>query len=253
MAFSPWHASELACVGRGVLTLQLLWGQAGDVSLQVPGLGGGLGGRGGAPRAWLTPAVLPPGQPGASPRGGGGLRAELALLRGPALAVLRLQRGPGVRVGHTCRPLLPGLGGGRWRDRWVFDEPTALGVPFPWESQCRGGAMPSGAPGLWGRGSCQLPFPRSAAVLRYLAGQRQQHTAAAPVGCGGRVGAVVQGLGGQVSVRAVSGASAPAGWTRPPGVCSGKSGPWAYPPGALASRRCPVIPALQVQFRVSGA
>ncbi|XP_061256590.1 WD repeat-containing protein 90 isoform X7 [Bos javanicus] len=35
MAFSPWHASELACVGRGVLTLQLLWGQAGDVSLQA--------------------------------------------------------------------------------------------------------------------------------------------------------------------------------------------------------------------------
>ena len=94
MAFSPWHAGELACVGRGVLILQLLWGQAGDVSLQVPGLGGGLGGRGVAARAWLTPAVLPPGQPGASPRGGRGLRAELALLRGRAPAVLRTMKQP---------------------------------------------------------------------------------------------------------------------------------------------------------------
>ncbi|XP_069425535.1 WD repeat-containing protein 90 isoform X10 [Ovis canadensis] len=35
MAFSPWHTGELACVGQGILTLQLLWGQAGDVSLQA--------------------------------------------------------------------------------------------------------------------------------------------------------------------------------------------------------------------------
>lgn len=67
MAFSPWHTGELACVGQGILTLQLLWGQAGDVSLQVPGLGGGLGGWGAAARAWLIPALLPPGPPGASP------------------------------------------------------------------------------------------------------------------------------------------------------------------------------------------
>ncbi|KAB0382023.1 hypothetical protein FD755_003940 [Muntiacus reevesi] len=35
VAFNPWDAGKLTCVGRGVLTLQLLWGQAGDVSLQA--------------------------------------------------------------------------------------------------------------------------------------------------------------------------------------------------------------------------
>lgn len=87
-------------------------------------------------------------------------------------------------------------------------------------------------------------------MLRHLAGQWQQHAAAAPVGCGGRAGAAAQGLRGQVSVRAVSGAGALAGWACPPGVCSGEAGPWAEPPGALGSRRCP---ALQVQLCVSGA
>ncbi|XP_055265016.1 WD repeat-containing protein 90 isoform X3 [Moschus berezovskii] len=35
VAFNPWDAGELICVGRGVLTLQLLRERAGDVSLQV--------------------------------------------------------------------------------------------------------------------------------------------------------------------------------------------------------------------------
>ncbi|XP_043312643.1 WD repeat-containing protein 90 isoform X2 [Cervus canadensis] len=35
VAFNPWDAGKLTCVGRGVLTLQLLWGRAGDVSLQA--------------------------------------------------------------------------------------------------------------------------------------------------------------------------------------------------------------------------
>ncbi|KAB0338961.1 hypothetical protein FD754_024226, partial [Muntiacus muntjak] len=35
VAFNPWDAGKLTCVGRGILTLQLLWGQAGDVSLQA--------------------------------------------------------------------------------------------------------------------------------------------------------------------------------------------------------------------------
>lgn len=37
VAFNPWDAGKLTCVGRGVLTLQLLLGRAGDISLQVPG------------------------------------------------------------------------------------------------------------------------------------------------------------------------------------------------------------------------
>lgn len=90
VAFNPWDAGKLTCVGRGVLTLQLLWGRAGDVSLQVPGLGGGLGGQGVVARAWLTPVLLP-GPPGACPRGGGGLGAEFTLLRGHTPALLRLQ------------------------------------------------------------------------------------------------------------------------------------------------------------------
>ncbi|CAI9172545.1 unnamed protein product [Rangifer tarandus platyrhynchus] len=35
VAFNPWDAGKLTCVGRGVLTLQLLWGRAGDISLQA--------------------------------------------------------------------------------------------------------------------------------------------------------------------------------------------------------------------------
>lgn len=45
MAFSPWGAGELACVGQGALTVWLLQQRGPDISLQVPGLRGGFGGR----------------------------------------------------------------------------------------------------------------------------------------------------------------------------------------------------------------
>ena len=37
VAFNPWHAGELACVGQGAITLWLLQQRGADVSLQVPG------------------------------------------------------------------------------------------------------------------------------------------------------------------------------------------------------------------------
>lgn len=48
MAFNPWGAGELACVGQGALTLWLLQQRGADISLQVPGFRGSLGG-------WVQP------------------------------------------------------------------------------------------------------------------------------------------------------------------------------------------------------
>ena len=43
MAFNPWDAGELACVGQGTLTLWRLQQHGDDVSFQVPGCRGGFG------------------------------------------------------------------------------------------------------------------------------------------------------------------------------------------------------------------
>lgn len=67
MAFSPWHTRRLACVGQGILTLQLLWGQAGVSASGAGSWEVALEDGGAAARAWLIPALLPPGPPGASP------------------------------------------------------------------------------------------------------------------------------------------------------------------------------------------
>lgn len=46
VAFNPWDASKLTCVGRGAVTSWLLQQRGGSVSLQVPGCRGGSGGWG---------------------------------------------------------------------------------------------------------------------------------------------------------------------------------------------------------------
>lgn len=37
VAFNPWDAGELACVGQGTVTFWLLQQRGADISLQVPG------------------------------------------------------------------------------------------------------------------------------------------------------------------------------------------------------------------------
>lgn len=37
LAFNPWGAGELACVGQGALTLWFLQQRGADIRLQVPG------------------------------------------------------------------------------------------------------------------------------------------------------------------------------------------------------------------------
>lgn len=59
VAFSPWGAGELACVGQGTLTLWLMQQRGADVSLQVPGFRGGLAdGARLRPGTSLTPPAL---------------------------------------------------------------------------------------------------------------------------------------------------------------------------------------------------
>lgn len=75
MAFNPWGAGELACVGQGALTLWLLQQRGPDISLQVPGVRGSCGGWGLAGPWGITDPhcpCVPPGAPRARPRDGGG-------------------------------------------------------------------------------------------------------------------------------------------------------------------------------------